>query len=101
MFIQTLNFQLSATSIDVGVTLLISSIVALVVVSKLNRKLMLLISMIGMAVCHIILAVCFLVDEQVGGIRNAHSKRIRVEVNTNASGVAIMSNKYELTVGNQ
>jgi hypothetical protein len=31
----------------------------------MNRKLMLIISMFGMAVCHVILAVCFLVDEQV------------------------------------
>jgi hypothetical protein len=63
---------LSATSIDpnvasiiVAITLLVSSIVALVVVSRLNRKVMLVISMLGMAVCHVVLAVCFYVDEQV------------------------------------
>ena len=53
-------------SIIVAVTLLVSSVVALVVVSRLNRKLMLIVSMFGMTVCHVILAVCFLVDEQVG-----------------------------------
>ena len=63
---------MSASSIDpnvasiiVAITLLVSSIVALVVVSRLNRKLMLIISMLGMAVCHVVLAVCFYYNEQV------------------------------------
>lgn len=59
-------FQLSAVSLDpnlasiiVGVTLLVSCMVALVVVSRLSRKIMLVISMLSMGICHIVLAICF------------------------------------------
>ena len=55
-------FQLSAISIDpnvasiiVGLTLLVSCVVALMVVSRLGRKIMLVLSMTAMAVCHIVL----------------------------------------------
>jgi hypothetical protein len=59
------SIDANVASIIVAITLLVSSIVALVVVSRLNRKLMLIISMLGMAVCHVVLAVCFYYNEQV------------------------------------
>lgn len=59
-------FQLSEVSIDpnvasiiVGLTLLVSCMVALVVVSRLSRKLMLVTSILFMGICHIVLAICF------------------------------------------
>jgi hypothetical protein len=63
-------FQMSSVSVDpnlasiiVGITLLVSCVVALMVVSKLNRKIMLVTSMLGMGICHIVLAICFYVQE--------------------------------------
>ena len=63
-------FQLSAISIDpnlasiiVGLTLLVSCVVALLVVSRLSRKLMLVVSMLSMGLCHIVLGICFHVQQ--------------------------------------
>ncbi len=63
-------FQISEVSIDpnaasviVGVTLLVSCIVALIVVSRLGRKIMLVTSILSMGICHIVLAICFYVRE--------------------------------------
>ena len=59
-------FDISGVSLDsnvasilVGITLLISCVVALAVVSRLNRKIMLVASMLVMGICHITLAICF------------------------------------------
>ena len=64
-------FQLSAISIDpnvasiiVGLTLLVSCVVALMVVSRLGRKIMLVLSMTAMAVCHIVLGKDYYIDGQ-------------------------------------
>lgn len=65
-------FQMASSSVDpnvasiiVGVVLLVSCIVALAVVSRLNRKIMLVVSMLGMGICHIVLAICFYVNEEM------------------------------------
>ena len=46
-------------SIAVGSVLLLSCFVALLVVSQMNRKLMLILSILGMAAAHLILGTCF------------------------------------------
>ena len=46
-------------SIIVGATLLLSCFVALVVVSQLGRKVVLVTSILGMAVCNILLGTCY------------------------------------------
>lgn len=55
-------FQISSIAIDpnlasviVGITLLVSCMVALAVVSRLNRKIMLVASILTMGICHIVL----------------------------------------------
>ena len=50
-------------SVIVGITLLISCVVALLVVSRLNRKVMLVTSMLFMGICHITLGMCFYVQK--------------------------------------
>lgn len=63
-------FQMSGVSLDanvssilVGIVLLLSCVVALAIVSRLNRKIMLVTSMASMGICHIVLAICFYVKE--------------------------------------
>ena len=46
-------------SIAVGSVLLLSCFVALLVVSQMNRKLMLILSILGMAAAHLVLGTCF------------------------------------------
>ena len=85
-------FQLSAISIDpnvasiiVGLTLLVSCVVALMVVSRLGRKIMLVLSMTAMAVCHIVLGICFHVQENemgVGGIMGGQQNSLLMENTT-------------------
>ena len=50
-------------SIIVGFTLLVSCIVALLVVSRLGRKIMLVASMMAMGICHTVLGICFHVQQ--------------------------------------
>ena len=51
-------------SIVVGLTLLVSCVVALLVVSRLSRKVMLVTSILTMGLCHIVLGVCFYLQEK-------------------------------------
>lgn len=69
----TINiFQLARSSVNhkvaciiVGVTLLISCILAVLVVAKLNRRLMLIISIFGMAVSQFIIGWCMSRNEEI------------------------------------
>jgi len=58
----TINPNLA--SIIVGVVLLLSCFVALGVVSQLGRKVILVLSIFGMSVCHMSLGACFYLKEQ-------------------------------------
>ena len=60
----SLSVNANSNSYDfLGVTLLVSCIVALAVVSRLNRKVMLVASILTMGICHIVLGICFHVQE--------------------------------------
>jgi hypothetical protein len=65
-------------SIIVAITLLVSSIVALVIVSRLNRDVMLVSSMLGMALFYVHNAVSFYVDEQVSLLNVSPEKKILI-----------------------
>jgi len=54
----------NVSSIIVGVVLLVSCFVALGVVSQLGRKVILVLSIFGMSVCHMSLGACFYLKEQ-------------------------------------
>ena len=53
----------SVASIIVGIVLLISSFVAIIIITKLNRKVILITSMLGMGICYGILGGCFYIIE--------------------------------------
>ena len=67
-------FQLSGSTVDpsvasiiVGVVLLLSCFLALVVVQFMGRKVILVVSIFGMSVCHSVLGACFYIVEQSSG----------------------------------
>ena len=53
----SLNYNVA--SIIVAILLLISSFLAIIVITKLPRKIILVTSVVGMAVCYLILGACF------------------------------------------
>merc|ERR1719244_1058984 len=83
-------FQTAGSTIDpniasiiVGVVLLVSCFVALGVVSQLGRKIILVLSIFGMSVCHMSLGACFYLKEASSSVPNEFSNSTEVtEVST-------------------
>jgi len=70
-------------SIIVGVVLLVSCFVALGVVSQLGRKIILVLSIFGMSICHISLGACFYLKEASSSVPSEFSNSTEVtEVST-------------------
>ena len=70
-------------SIIVGVVLLVSCFVALGVVSQLGRKIILVLSIFGMSICHISLGACFYLKEASSSLPSEFSNSTEVtEVST-------------------
>jgi len=80
----------NVASIIVGVVLLISCFVALAVVSQLGRKVILVLSIFGMSICHISLGTCFYLKET--------SSLTPLESSSNSTDV-VQSNMYASIVG--
>jgi len=80
----------NVASIIVGVVLLVSCFVALGVVSQLGRKVILVLSIFGMSICHITLGTCFYLKET--------DPLQQLEVSANQSTVSVV-NPYVSPVG--
>jgi len=79
-------------SIIVGVVLLISCFVALGVVSQLGRKVILVLSIFGMSICHVTLGTCFYLKE------TDLAAQLEMEMGANSSDVTAV-NSYISPLG--
>ena len=80
----------NVASIVVGVVLLVSCFVALGVVSQLGRKVILVLSIFGMSICHMSLGTCFYLKET--------SSLTPLEISSNSSDVT-QTSVYTSVVG--
>ena len=82
----------NVASIIVGVVLLISCFVALGVVSQLGRKVILVLSIFGMSICHMTLGTCFYLKE------TDPLSQPQLDISSNSSDVTVV-NSYVSPVG--